>query len=164
MGQRIAAFSTLDNPVAAHGLVTTRRVTSPTDIDRAIRIAGLIDVRNSHAWIALFGGRDQNTVAAYGHAGSVGKRTLIAGFYLTCRRATGVRALALVALFARLYDAVAAHRRLANAGIPRRTSAGGVLRFTVCRTPRAALILALITLFAEARLHDSVTAVGKPGT
>jgi hypothetical protein len=81
--QRIAAFGSLDLAIAAHCLVATRRIASPTGFYGAVRVAGLRDIRNVQAGIALLHRRNQDTVATDRHARRAWKRTLIAELNLT---------------------------------------------------------------------------------
>ena len=159
MRRRIAAFGTLDFAVATNGLMAIGRVASPTSIYRTVRIASLSDARDIHARIALLGRRNQYAVAAHRHAGSTGKRTLIARLDLTSCGTAGISAFALVALLASLHDAVTANRLFTDACLTGHARAGGVFRLAVCRAAGATLILALVALFAEVRLHDTVAAI-----
>ena len=163
MRQRIATLGTLDFTVATNSLMTIGRAASPTGLCRTIRIAGLGDVRDTGARIALLRGRNQYAIAARWHAGRTGKRTLIARLNLTSRGAAGESTLTLVALFAGLHDAVAANGLRTDARLTGHARAGGILRLAVFRAARASLGFALVALFAEARLDDTVAAIRQLG-
>jgi hypothetical protein len=111
--------------------MTIARVASPTGIHRTIGIAGLSDVGDVHARVALLGGRNQYAIAAYRNAGSTGKRTLVAVLNLASCGTTGISTLALIALLTGLHDAITTDSFFADACLTGHARTGGVLRFAV---------------------------------
>ncbi len=80
------------------------------------------------AWITLFCGRNEDTVAAHRDAGCSSERAFVALLELAVVITTRVDALLVVAFLAYLDDAVAACGLLANARLAWRARASGVHR------------------------------------